>query len=62
MKRTILLQMMNQMGVIFVRHGNKHDVYKQPSTNMETTVPRHDEIKEYTAKSILKTLSPFSEQ
>ena len=58
MKRTKLLQILNKMGVVFVRHGKKHDVYKQPATKIETTVPRHDEVKEYTAKSIIKTLSP----
>ena len=58
MKRTKLLQILNQMGVVFVRHGKKHDVYKQPVTKIETTVPRHGEIKEFTAKSIIKTLSP----
>jgi len=57
MKRVKLLQILNQMGVVFVRHGKKHDVYKQPSTKIETTIPRHDEIKEFTAKSIIKTLS-----
>ena len=57
MKRTRLLQILNQMGVVFVRHGKKHDVYKQPVTKIETTVPRHDEIKEFTAKGIIKTLS-----
>jgi predicted RNA binding protein YcfA (HicA-like mRNA interferase family) len=45
------------MGAVFVRHGGKHDVYMQPSTKIETVVPRHTEIKEYTAKSIIKTLS-----
>ena len=57
MKRVQLLQMLNKMGVVFVRHGKKHDVYKQPATNIETTIPRHDEVKEFTAKSIIKTLS-----
>jgi len=57
-KRTKLLQVLNQMGVVFVRHGKKHDVYKQPATKMETTVPRHDDIKEFTAKNIVRTLSP----
>ena len=58
MKRTKLLQILNQMGVVFVRHGKKHDVYKQPITKIETTVPRHNnDIKEFTAKSIIKTLS-----
>ena len=56
-KRTKLLQIINQMGAVFVRHGKKHDVYRQPMTKIETTVPRHDEIKEFTAKSIIKTLS-----
>jgi predicted RNA binding protein YcfA (HicA-like mRNA interferase family) len=47
------------MGAVLVRRGGKHDVYKQPKTKIETTVPRHDEIKEFTAKNIIKTLSPF---
>ena len=57
MKRTKLLQILTQMGVVFVRHGKKHDVYKQPVTKVETTIPRHDDIKEFTAKSIIRTLS-----
>jgi len=57
MKRTQLIQILNKMGVVFVRHGKKHDVYKQPATNIETTIPRHDDLKEFTAKSIIKTLS-----
>jgi predicted RNA binding protein YcfA (HicA-like mRNA interferase family) len=61
MKRTRLLQILNQMGAVFVRHGKKHDVYKQPATKTETAIPRHDEIKEFTAKSIIKTLSPKEE-
>jgi predicted RNA binding protein YcfA (HicA-like mRNA interferase family) len=61
MKRTRLLQTLSQMGAVFVRHGKKHDVYKQPATQIETTIPRHDEIKEFTAKSIIKTLSPTSD-
>ena len=62
MKRTRLLQILNQMGVVFVRHGNKHDVYIQPITKIETTVPRHNEIKEFTAKNIIKILSPIDEK
>jgi hypothetical protein len=50
------------MGVVFVRHGKKHDVYKQPATNIETTIPRHDEVKEFTAKNIIKTLSPIDNE
>ena len=57
MKRQELLKLLNQMGVVFVRNGKKHDVYLQPATKISTTVPRHDEIKQFTAKSIIKTLS-----
>jgi predicted RNA binding protein YcfA (HicA-like mRNA interferase family) len=59
MKRAHLLQILNRMGAVFVRHGKKHDIYRQPATKVETTIPRHDEIKEFTAKSIIKTLSPI---
>jgi predicted RNA binding protein YcfA (HicA-like mRNA interferase family) len=62
MKRTQLLQILNQMGAVFVRHGKKHDVYKQPTTNIETAIPRHDDVKEFTAKSIIKTLSPINNE
>jgi predicted RNA binding protein YcfA (HicA-like mRNA interferase family) len=56
MKRTELIQKLNQQGAVFLRHGAKHDVYRQPRTNKETTVPRHNEINEFTAKAILKKL------
>ena len=54
-----MLQILSQMGVVFVRHDGKHDIYRQPMTKVETTIPQHDEIKEYTAKGIMKTLSPI---
>jgi hypothetical protein len=50
------------MGVVFVRHGKKHDVYKQPITKIETTIPIHDEIKEFTARNIIKTLSTIDDK
>jgi predicted RNA binding protein YcfA (HicA-like mRNA interferase family) len=62
MKRLELLKILNSMGAVFVRRGGKHDVYFQPATNMETTVPRHDEIKKFTAKSIINTLSNLEEK
>jgi predicted RNA binding protein YcfA (HicA-like mRNA interferase family) len=62
MKRVKLLQILNQMGAVFVRHGKKHDIYRQPATNIETTIPRHDDVKEFTAKNIIKTLSPVDNQ
>jgi len=57
MKKSDLLQRLNLQGVVLIRHVAKHDVYLQPRTNKEATVPRHNEINEYTAKAILKKLS-----
>ena len=57
MKKVELLQRLRQQGAVLLRHGAKHDVYIQPKTNKEATVPRHDEVNEYTAKAILKKLS-----
>jgi len=37
MKMAELLQKLKAQGVVFVRHGAKHDVCKQPETNVETT-------------------------
>ena len=56
MRKAELLQKLNKLGVVFIRHGGKHDIYMQPKTNKESAVPRHDDINEYTAKSILKKL------
>ena len=57
MKKFELIQKLNRQGAVLVRNGAKHDVYLQPRTNKEATVPRHNEISEYTAKAILKKLS-----
>jgi predicted RNA binding protein YcfA (HicA-like mRNA interferase family) len=57
MKKTELIQRLNQQGAVLLRRGGKHDVYVQPKTNKEATVPRHTEINEFTAKAILKKLS-----
>ena len=57
MKNFELIKKLKQQGAVFVRHGSKHDVYMQPRTDKEATVPRHNEINEYTAKAILKKLS-----
>jgi hypothetical protein len=62
MKKTRLLQILNEMGAVFVRHGKKHDVYKQSAIKSETTILRHDEIKDFTARSIIKTLSPIEKK
>jgi predicted RNA binding protein YcfA (HicA-like mRNA interferase family) len=57
MKRVDLIKIIRNNGAQFLRHGGSHDVYWQPKTGREEAVPRHTEIKEYVAKSIIKNLS-----
>ncbi|WP_446008542.1 type II toxin-antitoxin system HicA family toxin [Candidatus Electrothrix sp.] len=57
MKRKKLLKKLRQMGCILVRHGGAHDWYTNPETKTSQPVPRHTEINENLAKSIIKKLS-----
>ncbi|MBF0376542.1 MAG: type II toxin-antitoxin system HicA family toxin [Desulfamplus sp.] len=56
MKRKDLIRTLEQMGCILLRHGNKHDWYQNPASNVSQPVPRHKEIKEFLAKHIIKML------
>lgn len=57
MKRRDLIRKLEQQGAVFIRHGGKHDWYQHPVTGMCQPVPRHSEIKEFVARSILRKLS-----
>ena len=57
MKRQDLIKIITAKGAVFIRHGGEHDVYRQPRTVKKDAVPRHREIKESVAKSIIKNLS-----
>jgi mRNA interferase HicA len=57
MKRRELIKNLQNMGCIFVRHGGAHDWYTNPETKESQPVPRHVEINEHLAKSIIKKLS-----
>jgi predicted RNA binding protein YcfA (HicA-like mRNA interferase family) len=57
MKRRDLIKQLEQMGCVFVRHGGSHDWYSNPKTKTSQAVPRHNEINENLAKSIIKKLS-----
>ncbi|MDR1802814.1 MAG: type II toxin-antitoxin system HicA family toxin [Treponema sp.] len=59
MKRGALLKILRKQGCVFVKHGGKHDQYMQPRTGRTDQVPRHTDISEDTAKSIIKNLSYF---
>jgi len=56
MKRTALLKRLKTYGCVFVKHGKKHDVYKNPRTGIEERVPRHSDINENLAKHIIANL------
>lgn len=56
MKRQDLITALEKMGCVLVRHGANHDWYTNPSTHQVQPVPRHNEIDEYLAKSIIKKL------
>lgn len=57
MKRRDLIKKLEEMGCVLVRHGAEHDWYTNPQTRQSQPVPRHKEINEYLAKSIMKKLS-----
>jgi len=57
MKRKELIKKIAAAGCLLLRHGNRHDLYKNPATGKKQPVPRHDEIDENLAKHILKELS-----
>jgi mRNA interferase HicA len=57
MKRIDLIRAIESMGCILIRHGRKHDWYRNTVTGAAQPVPRHREIKETLAKHILKMLA-----
>lgn len=56
MKRLDLIRKIEEQGGVFIRHGGKHDWYQNPQTKVCQPVPRHREIKEFLARSILRKL------
>ena len=60
MKRRDLVKTLTEMGCILVRHGAKHDWYMNPQTKQSQTVPRHNEVNELLAKSIIRKLKDDS--
>jgi predicted RNA binding protein YcfA (HicA-like mRNA interferase family) len=52
MKRADLIKAIEDLGCQFVRHGGKHDWYRNPATGAAQPVPRHREINERLAKRI----------
>jgi hypothetical protein len=57
MKRRELVRKVEEAGAVLIRHGAKHDWYHNPNTKMSQPIPRHTEINEFLAKSIIKKLA-----
>jgi hypothetical protein len=56
MKRVDLIKALDGLGCELVRHGARHDWYRNPTTGVAQPVPRHREIKEHVARRILRML------
>ena len=52
MKRRELVKLLEKAGFEFKEHGGNHGTYKRGSDTEQ--IPRHKEINEITAKSIIK--------
>lgn len=57
MKRLDLIRTIEGFGCGLVRHGAKHDWYRNSATGVSQAVPRHREIKEPLARRIIRMLS-----
>ncbi|MFI3215892.1 MAG: type II toxin-antitoxin system HicA family toxin [Methylococcales bacterium] len=57
MKRRDLIKKLEQMGCVLTRHGGRHDWYSNLMTKQSQPIPRHTEINENLARSILKLMA-----
>jgi mRNA interferase HicA len=56
MKRIDLIRTIEEFGCELMRHGGKHDWYRNPATGVSQPVPRHREIKDRLARHIIRML------
>ena len=56
MQRRLLEKHLRDHGCRFDHHGGEHDVWTNPRTRTDATVPRHREIKRGTAIGICRQL------
>ena len=62
MKRRDLIRAIEGLGSILIRHGGRHDWYRNPETGVSQPIPRHHEIKDHLARHIIAMLSNPPEQ
>lgn len=56
MKRIDLIRTITGFGCVLIRHGARHDWYRNPFTGVSQPVPRHREIKDHLARRIISML------
>ena len=56
MKRRALIRRIEACGCVLIRHGSRHDWYRNSDTGISQPVPRHAEINEHVARHILSRL------
>jgi predicted RNA binding protein YcfA (HicA-like mRNA interferase family) len=56
-KRKDLIKKLTDSGCVLVRHGGRHDLFKNPTTGKKQPVPRHKDIDETLARHIIKELT-----
>jgi hypothetical protein len=56
MKRVDRIKTIEGFGCELVRHGAKHDWYRNPATGVSQPMPHHREIKERLAQRIIRML------
>ena len=57
MKRQAFIRELEQAGCELVRHGSRHDVYRNPANGQQAPVPRHREIADTLCNVIRKQLA-----
>jgi predicted RNA binding protein YcfA (HicA-like mRNA interferase family) len=62
MKRVDLIKAIEASGCVLVRHGGRHDWYRNPATGVSQPVPRHREVKEPLARRIIRMLTEESNE
>ncbi len=56
MKRVDLVRTITGFGCVLVRHGGRHDWYRNPASGISQPIPRHREIKDHLARHIITML------
>lgn len=57
MKRLDLFRALEAAGCVLVRHGGRHDWYRNPVTGVCQAVPRHREVNDHLANRIVRLLT-----